>query len=166
MRNIKIASAVCSVKGLKGSKNLEVTKKAELIPIFLNEVEEVKDNEIDVDVMFNYYRVRGAEIMDEARKLSDASKFDDAKKILQDFKEEIANSTVKDNETIKNLIKDLEDAITNVKPEVYKAVGKQYMMQNYQAQMCEQSNMGSNVQYGNQMQSEMVMKTKARKANF
>jgi len=164
MKNIKIASAVCSVKDVKTGKTM--VKKAELVQFFVNEVEECKDNELDVDVMFNYYRVKGAEIMDEARKLSDAGKYDDAKKILQNIKEEIANSKLKEDETMKNLVKDLDDAINNVKPEVYEKVGKHYMMQNYASQMCEKSNLNSNVKYSNAIQTEMVSKAKMRKANF
>jgi len=136
------------------------------VPFFLNEVEECKDNEVDVDVIFNYYRVKGAEIMNEARQLSDEKKYDDAKKILQNIREEIANSKLKDNETMQNLVKDLDNAINNVKPEVYEHVGKHYMMEGYQAQMEEKSNMNTNVKYSNAIQSSMVSKAKARKGLF
>jgi len=134
-----------------------------LVPIVLNEVEENKDNELDVDVMFNYYRVKGAELMNEVRKLSDQRKYDDAKKYLQNVREEITNSKLKDNETMKNLVKNLDDAIKNVKPEVYENVGKHYMMQNYRAQMGERSNLTSKVQYGNDRQQNMAFQAQSRK---
>ena len=163
-RNIKIASVTCTVKGVKNSEVGLISKTKDLITLFLNEVEEEKDNEADRDVMFNYYRVKGAEIMNEARSLSDKKKYEEAKKILQNFKEDIANSKLKEDEAIKNLIKDLDDAINNVRPEVYENTGKHYMLQNVVAQMEERSNLTSNVKYGNSMQSDMVFKSKARKA--
>jgi len=69
--------------------------------------------------MFHYYRVKGAEIMENARVFSDARKYDDAKKVLTNFREELTNSKLKDDENLKLLIKDLDVAITNVRPEVY-----------------------------------------------
>jgi len=164
MRNIKIASAMCSVQGLKGSKNTEYIKQAELITGFFNETEELKDNESDRDVVFHCFRVRGAEIINEAKTLSDKRKYEEAKTLLKNFKEEIVNSVLKDDPIIKNLIKDIEETILNVREENYEDSGKYYMTQNYRSQMCEKSCVTSNMRYGNDLQEEMIYYAKSRKS--
>jgi hypothetical protein len=163
MRNLKIASATVSLKTLHGATVLKVV---DLITSFCNEVEELKDPEFDKDVMFHYYRVRSAEIMEQARLLSDQRKYDEAKKILTNFKEDITNSKVKDDEAIKNLIKDLDLAISHVKPDIYEYSGRHYMHQNINAQMNQQSNLGGNNNYQNRTQMCMVQQQQVRKGNM
>ena len=165
-RNIKIASVTCSIKSLKDSGNNDITKSKVLVPVFLNEIEEIKENEEDGDVMFNYYKVLGAEIMKEAKNLSDKNKFDEAKKILQNFKEDISNSKFKKDKNIQDLIKDLDIAINNVRPEIYQDSGRNYMIQNVQATIHQKSNLTSNIQSRNSVQVKLVTTQKNSKMKY
>ena len=162
-KNIPIASAEVEVLGLN---NEIVVKKAELYVTLLNEVEEMKEEEEDDDkeVMNNYYRVKGALVMDEARKLADAKRNDEAKKLLQNFKEELVNSSVKGNELIKNLVKDIDMAIVDVNPKVYQEIGRHNVIANARAQMCQKPNLASHNYYGNAVQSKMVTEVRSMKS--
>lgn len=50
--------------------------RCELALAFLDSGEEVKEIEIDEDVMLNFYRVKGAEVLKEARVLGDNNQFE------------------------------------------------------------------------------------------
>ena len=113
--------------------------------------------------MKNFFRLKGALVMTEARQLADITKYDEAKKKLQSFKEELENSFLKNEEFIKNLIKDIEQAIANVNPVVYQQAGKHEMYENARAQMYQKSNLKSKNSYQNSVQAEMMHSVKAMK---
>ncbi len=120
----------------------QLIKKADLIITLLNESEEFRDTEEDDrEVMKNYFRVKGALLMDEARKMSDEGGYEVAKKILQDFKEGVENSFLKEEEFIKDMIKDIENAIKYVEPEEYAEYGRHNLIGNQRAQIRQQSNL-------------------------
>ncbi len=122
--------------------NSQLIKKADLIITLLNEEEEFRYNEEDDrEVMKNYFRVKGALLMDEARQMSDEGGYEVAKKILQDFKEGVENSFLKEERFIKDMIKDLENAIKYVEPEEYEKYGRHNLIGNQRAQIRQQSNL-------------------------
>jgi len=162
-KRVKVANAEVSMTALDGKA---ITKKAELFITLLNETEEIKEEEeADREVMKNFYRVKGASILSEARKLADQRKNDDAKKILQSFKEELEGSMLKTEEFIKNLIKDIEKALQDVNPIVYEQFGKHNMMENARAQMKQKVNLKSANCYQNSMQMDMLKEVKAMKSS-
>ena len=61
-----------------GGEGDKILFDAKLDLIILNPEEEVKEMEENVEVIENYYRVKTAEIMEEARKLSEKNKFKEA----------------------------------------------------------------------------------------
>jgi len=161
-KSIKVANAEVSLTALDGKI---VTKKAELFITLLNETEEIKEEEeADREVMKNFYRVKGASVIGEARKLADQRKNDDAKKILQSFKEELEGSLLKNEEFIKNLIKDINKASEDVNPIVYEQFGKHNMMENARAQMYQKTNLKSANCYQNSVQMDMLQEVRAMKS--
>ena len=160
-KTVCVAKAEAVLVGLDGQ---QVVKQAELRITLLNEVEELKDQEEDDrEVMKNFYRVKGALLIGEARKLADQNKNDDAKKLLKDFKEELGNSFLKAEEFIKNLITDIATAMKDVNPVVYQQVGRSAMMSNERAQMYQKSNIISPNCYTNERQNVFNSKLRMMK---
>ena len=164
-KDIRIVKAEAEIVGLNGQK---VVKTAFLHMTLLNETEALpnKQEEDDVEVMKNFYRLKGASLLDEGRRLADQGRNDEAKKSLEGFKEELEHSVLKKEEFIKNLIKDIERAIQNVNPVVYQKFGKIEMLEDCKAQMYEKSNLKSANCYQNDVQTEMVKKVKAMKGKL
>jgi len=161
-KSLKVASAQVTMTALDGET---ITKTAELTIALLNETEEVpEEEEADKDVMKNFYRVKGALVLSDAKKLADQRKYDEAKKMLQSFKEELEGSFLKDEEFIKNLIKDIQKASEDVNPVVYEQYGKHNMMENQRAQMYQKVNLKSANCYQNEMQSEMLTQVRSMKS--
>jgi len=161
-KNFIVATAEADITGLDGK---HIIKKAELRITLLNEIEEVKDEEEDDrEVMNNFYRLKGAMLLNEARKLADQGKNEEAKKKLESFKEELANSFLKDEQFIKNLIKDIDQAIVNVSPQVYAHVGKHFLMENARAQMHQMSNLASANCYQNAYQADLLCQVQQQKS--
>jgi Mg-chelatase subunit ChlD len=153
-----VAAANIAFKDLSGKVYY---KSAECDITFVDD----DDNEQpDKEVLVEYYRVKTAEVTKAASDLSASRKFEDAKKVLLDFKEHMAVSKVCAEEAVQNYIKDLEGSVENVKPEVYEVKGKHYMMENMKCNMEKRSNMNAKCDYMNNVQSEMVRDVKAKKA--
>jgi len=156
-KNIQIASAEAVIIGFNGEK---ITKKAELHITLLNEIEGAPEQEEDdLDVMRNLYRVKGSVLMDEARKLADQNCHEEAKKLLQNFREEIANSLLKEEAYVKHMITDIDATIKDLNPIVYHATGRQMIWNNQRSQMQQRSNVtmaNSNMNFMQQtMQCEL-----------
>ena len=162
IKSIKIASATITLKGLKNSKKVDIIKKAEL-EILLDSQDTNEQIERDnQEILFNHFRVKGAEILDEARKVADTRKFDDAKKLLENLKEDIGNS-LNDHSNTQSLLKDIEEAIGNVDAGNYDINGKHYLYQNYKAQMEERSTVTANLQNRSSFQSSLVAEVMNKK---
>ena len=144
-------------------------KECELKVNLLNEEEELPPQVADKDVLNNYYRVRSAEIMMEARKFAEDYKYDEGRKILQNFKEELSKSAVKDEPMVVGLLEDIETTIKEMQPQVYEAVGKHRLVQQMASHMEEKSNpfsMNSANLYANTMQKKMVSMAKSKKVAY
>jgi len=127
-KNIKIISAEAIITGFDGK---ETIKKADLSITLLNETEQIQEEEDDdIDVMKHFYRVKGSLVMDEGRKLADRNQYEEAKKTLENFKQEIANSRLKEDTYIKNMIKDIDATIRDINPVVYHTTGRQMIWNN------------------------------------
>lgn len=84
----------------KGVLVIEITEEAEIIEV--------------PEVMIEYYRVRGAEMLKEVMVLADRNDLQAAEKKAKEAEEEIKNSSVSQNPKIQALIKDLADAQVRV----------------------------------------------------
>jgi len=156
---VKIASVEAVILGLDGQ---QIIKHADLYVTLLDENENISvfDNKDDFEVMKNYYRVKGAFMMNKARQLADEKQWIAAIKSLQSFKDEVQESALKDDAFIKNLLQDLEQAIINVDPEIYWKVGKHRLLANQRAQMYQKSNLDSKNNYQNALQIQMLQMLK------
>lgn len=166
-KEVVLAKAIVS---LRDSETKEVVKKeCELKVHLVNEDEELKQQTPDKEVLSNYYRVRVAEAMQEAKLLAGSGKHTEGKKLLIGLKEELGNSIVKEEELIKGLLDDLKVTITEMEPQVYEKVGKHRLEQQIDSNMCEKSNPYSKVSanfYATSTQKAMVSKAKASKGFF
>ncbi len=153
--NVKIASVEAVINLPEGR---QIVKSADLIITLLNEAEEFRNNEEDDrEVMKNYYRVRGALLMDQARRMSDEGKYLEAKKMLEIFKEEVGNSFLKEEGFIKDMIKDLEKSIQYVEPAAYHEYGRHNLIGNQRAQMRQKSNLDLSAQVKNTYVDNMLV---------
>jgi len=163
-KNIKIISAEAIITGFDGK---ETIKKADLSITLLNETEQIQEEEDDdIDVMKHFYRVKGSLVMDEGRKLADRNQYEEAKKTLENFKQEIANSRLKEDTYIKNMIKDIDATIRDINPVVYHTTGRQMIWNNQKAQMQQRSNItmaNSNMMPMQQMMNQEVQTLKSKK---
>ena len=144
-------------------------KECELKVNLLNEEEDLPPQVADKDVLNNHYRVRSAETMMEARKFAEDYKYDEGRKILQNFKEELSKSAVKDEPMVVGLLEDIETTIKEMQPQVYEAVGKHRLVQQMASHMEEKSNpfsMNSANLYANTMQKKMVSMAKSKKVAY
>ena len=142
-QQIKVASIEAIMTGFDGQ---EIRKKADL---FITLVNEQVDQEDDKDVMLNFYRVKGASLMDQASKFAEGSRYEEAKKVLEEFKSNLENSSLKEEESAKEMVMDLKKAIDYVRPDSYHASGKQNLMGNSRAQMRQQNNLDLSMQMTN-----------------
>ena len=167
-KEVVIAKALVTIKIPNSS---EVWKKeCELKIKLVNEDEELPQQQIaDKDLFSNYYRVRSAEIMMEAKKLAEKADYEGGRKILQNFKEELSKSAVKDEPMVKGLLDDIETTIKEMQPKVYEEVGQHRLAQQVISHMEEKSNpcsANSANLYSNCVQQEMVTKVRSKKSQF
>jgi Mg-chelatase subunit ChlD len=146
VRSFLIAQAEITFSDLKGNKYI---KSCDCDVTF---VEDNIDLEDDQEVLVNYYRVKTAELTNNALKYSSSGQYDKAKSLLSDFRTEMSISSVKNDESVLNFIKDIDSSLNNIRPEVFMNQGRHYMMENYMANMNQQSNINSNMCYMNKRQ--------------
>ena len=166
-REVVLAKATVTIK-LPNSSDVW-KKECELRVNLVNEDEELPQQEADKDILNNYYRVRSAEIMGEARALAEKNNYEGGRKLLQNFKEELSKSAVKDEPMVKGLLEDIEITIKEMQPKVYEAVGKHRLMQQVESHMKEASNpfnMNSANLYSNCVEQEYVKQAKSKKSAF
>ena len=149
------------------SSNGEVmNKECDLKVNLINEDEELPQQQADKDLLSNYYRVRAAEILLEARKLADEGDYEGGRKILTNFTEELRNSTVKDEFLVKELLEDILAIIEEMHPEQYVFFGKHRLYQQAECHLKERSNLNSKKgvnMYSNEMEREFVEMARSNK---
>lgn len=75
-KSVSLVSAVCELNPVGGGDSVKLSAKLNMV--ILNPDEKVKEVDENDEVVENYYRVKGAEVLEEARKLSNRSKFKEA----------------------------------------------------------------------------------------
>mmetsp|Transcript_33206 Transcript_33206/g.30146 ORF Transcript_33206/g.30146 Transcript_33206/m.30146 type:complete len:89 (+) Transcript_33206:1259-1525(+) len=80
----------------------------------------------------------------------------DAQKMLRVFKDELLDSKYKDEEVVKDLIFDLDQAILDLEPRRFMKKGRHYLEANSKAHMEQRSNFVSKANYANAYQQNMV----------
>eukprot|EP00331_Platyophrya_macrostoma_P007796 CAMPEP_0176431506 /NCGR_PEP_ID=MMETSP0127-20121128/14851_1 /TAXON_ID=938130 /ORGANISM="Platyophrya macrostoma, Strain WH" /LENGTH=532 /DNA_ID=CAMNT_0017813523 /DNA_START=24 /DNA_END=1622 /DNA_ORIENTATION=+ len=144
-------------------------KECELKVNLINEDEELPQQEPNKDLLNNYFRVRSAEILSQARTLAEKNDYEGGRKLLQNFREELSQSVVKDELLVKGLLEDIDTTIKEMQPQVYEAVGKHRLYQQVASHMKEESNpfnFNSANMYANCTEQAFVKQAKARKGLF
>jgi len=159
---IKVATAEADVTDFNGN---HIVKKADLSITLLNELEEMKsEDEADhKEVLKHFYRLKSASVLEESRQLADKSDYENAKKLLNNLKEELMNCSLKNEQFIKNLVQDIQQAIFNIDPNVYKIRGKHGMYESIRAHTHQRSNLKSVNCYQNATQFQMLQEVRSQK---
>jgi len=154
-KHVKVAQLEVKVQGFDGKS---ITKRAELEIMLINEVEEVKDDdEDDKEVMKNYYRIKTGDALARARELADKALYNEARESLKSLKEELSNCDLKEENFIKNLVKDIDQAILiELHPENYLKFGRLNLIGNARAQIQQKSYMQSANNYATSIQMEFL----------
>ena len=161
---VVLAQAVVTGKIPNSSEVWE--KKCKLRVNLVNEDEYLPPQVADKDVLNHYYRVRAAEIMMNARKLAEDSNYDEGRKMLENLKEELSKSAVRNEPMVIGLLEDIEIAIQEMRPRVYEISGKHRLTQQVYSHMEENSNPFSKNSasiYSSPLQREMVTMTRSNK---
>lgn len=159
-RNITILDADFSAKD-KSGKHL-IKKNAKLVLQIINEDEEIGEVEEDGEVLENYFRVKGAEAIEEAVNLANHGQYEEGSKKLDYVLDQISKNKKVDQGKIQSVVEQLVDSKNNCKPRVYEAVGKKCMVSNQKC-FIEQKPCSSQM-YSNRMQTQMVNEMKMKKS--
>jgi len=158
-QKIKVADAEVQIVTLNNQQ--KIVKKAELWITYTNSEFYEED---DREVMKNFYRVKCALVINEARKLADHAEYEEAKKLLENFNEELENSFLRSEEFLKNLMKDIAQAIQDTDPWIYCEKGRHSLFENSRAQMTQKTNFKSSINYQNSLQKEMTSQLRMTKS--
>jgi hypothetical protein len=168
MAAVKIATVHVTVQGLnlRMGQPQTITKQADLVVNVVNfglGTQQV----IDDDVMFNYYRVKGGDLIKQAKLTADAGQYSQAKNMLSGVIEEMkGKNNTEGNEDFLSLIKDFEALLQYLDSNRYRLGGQHHLIQHHRNHMDERSNLQSNVKYGNQVQANMVATAAQRKRGY
>ncbi|CAD8192948.1 unnamed protein product [Paramecium pentaurelia] len=171
-RNVKIIEAQLKLKDPNTGENF--TKTANLYLTFFNSDEQINQNEEDIEVLTQFYRVKGTEAIEQARKACENNNFEQARNIIDYFLIQIQKNNKKVTSKCGQIIQDLEQAKQASQQYQYHQYGLKQMYQlisnNYQQTgINSQFSMhGKQVQslqpsYSNQMQQNLVSLVQSKK---
>jgi Mg-chelatase subunit ChlD len=167
---VKIGSAQVTIQGINYNnlQRVSLVKTIDLMVTFTNPGVQVQTRIIDGDVMFNYYRVRGAELLNQVHLACGRGKFYEARSMLTNLIKEMRTSilSVQDVEGFDELILDFEAAIGHAHQHTYNRGGKHHLLQHHRNHYDERSNIHSNVRYGNAIQANMVLAARNKKNQY
>lgn len=149
--SVIIANAEVTMTGLieTGEENMKLS--SDLSVDLYNNKKEISDGEENKDVMFNFYRIKFAMLMETCKQYSDKGNYDQAQKLLSDYFNVVSSSKLNDNRTL-NLQRDIKLSIQNNSPDTYKVSGHHYMVQNVNCFSNERSNNCNNMNFMNNNQ--------------
>ncbi|CAD8149369.1 unnamed protein product [Paramecium octaurelia] len=174
-RNVKVIDAVLKIKDpINGTI---IMKQTSLTLTFFNQDEQINYNESDIDVYAQYYRVKGTEVIDDARKACELNKNEDAQKLIDNMLIQIQkNQNVASKCT--GIIQDLQQAKQASARNTYNLFGQKQMCQmvsnNYQQGGINSLFSATGMQqqqlqpaaYSNACQQQMMYQVQASKPNY
>ncbi|KAL4480991.1 hypothetical protein ABPG72_014459 [Tetrahymena utriculariae] len=146
-----IGSAQIKANSLNSSKE-QITKKAELmIQLFLNTEVNKKDLEKEEDekVAINHLRVMAGEAMGTVLTQADKNQFENSQSLLSEIINKIKNSKYKNNPTLINLLKDLDNCQQAAQSNNYSTFGRGYVMNAQQVTIGQQVACNYDYKYAN-----------------
>jgi len=136
--NIAIVSVKCIIKDPYGDRqNADPIVKSSLLVVSIEKEPVVKES--DQDVMFHYFRVKGAEAMKEASELADSREYGAAKEKISAVTEDLKKELDATNDEVKDFILELESGLERVSSSEYERSGRYYMAQSVRGQYGERS---------------------------
>lgn len=145
----------------KSIKDQLVTKLSDLYINFFNPDEKIQTkNPLNIDVILNHMRVKGAENIEIAKKFADQGKFTNAQQELEEIKIELEECICRDNPALVILRTDIENSKKLCQNNNYNNAGKSNLISfannNMYQQSCPSSTIGNiNNIYANPMQKQM-----------
>ena len=123
-----LMTCILSAKSIE--TNEIVVTEAQLKAKFFEENEEFKESteEANEQVVLNLFRVQVGEALEAAKELCEASKFDDATKLIEALINKILVSKYAKNETLTRFIEQLESNKEGCKPQVYNDYGRHMLI--------------------------------------
>ncbi len=124
LREEVILTCVLTAKNIEN--NGEVKKKERLKAKFYQENEEFKEENVELneEVMLNLFRVQVGEVLENALKLAEASKNDEAIKEIGTLLNKILISKYVNNPSLQKFVEQLEKAKISCTPKVFEDYGK------------------------------------------
>ncbi|CAD8069764.1 unnamed protein product [Paramecium sonneborni] len=152
-RNVKLIQAQLTITDTQTKQVISKQDCLELV--ILNENEEHNQNEDDIDVYCQYFRVKGTDVINSARQLCEAHQNDQALTLINEMLIQIkSKQKVAASDQCQGIIQDLEQALLASKKKEYFNYGR--------AQMCQMVNnnfqqKGLNSQFDYQGQQKQQM---------
>lgn len=128
-RNVILLKAELEVNSITEKKT--VKRELELAFTLYNEDEEIPGEvikKVNPEVMKNYLRVQGVEVIENARMLSDQGKYNEGKKLLNDNLKEFEAEEFKSYPKLQVLANDMRKIEKMCEPGQYEMKGKKFMM--------------------------------------
>lgn len=165
-RNVILLKGSYEVFSISEKKLIQ--REIELGFTLYNEDEEIpgEAKKIDQEVMKNYLRVQGAEVIQDARKLADQGKFEEGKKLLQENMKVLEEEEFKGDQKLQLLSKDMREIEKMCEPKQYELKGKKFMMQQemfHVEQRCNNVSMDYEEAYCNSKQKKMLGSLRSKK---
>ena len=165
-RNVILLNATVEVKSINEKKNIK--KMFELGFTLYNEDEEIpgEEQKVNQEVVKNYLRVQGAEVIQDARKLADQGKFEEGKKMIHTSLMDLQAEEFKSDQKLQILAKDMQEIEKLCEPKQYEEKGKRFMMQQemfHVEQRCNNVSMDYENAYCNSKQQKMLGSLRSKK---
>jgi hypothetical protein len=147
---LPVVNVVLTAEGFAAGGGVEVYKKSVDLKIsFFTEGQEFKEEDsTDPEIATNFFRLKLAETMEEAKKFAENGNYEEAKKILIALQEELINCKYFNNEKFKLLVEEVKIALRDVTPQVWAVSGSHNLTSNMQCNY-KQKSVPTNVNYGN-----------------
>ena len=122
----------------------------------------MKDNEINNEVELNYLRVKAAEVIGQACKLSEIGEHNQAQKLLEKMIDELEISKLVEDKIVQTLIKDCIRSKDLCQPNRFEEEGLAYMNKK-NSQHMERVSSACEILYANDFQEELMNDLKSKK---
>ncbi len=122
----------------------------------------MKNNEINNEVELNYFRVKAAEVIGQACKLSEVGEHEQAQQLLENMIDELEISNLADDKIIQTLIKDCIKSKELCQPNRFEEEGLAYMNKK-NTQHMERVSSVTEILYANDFQEELIRDLKISK---
>lgn len=159
-RNVVVLDVNLQAKDSTGTKLLKI--RSELVLNLINENEQIGDIEEDGEVMENYFRVKGAEAIEEAISLANRGEYQQGSAKIELVMNQIQQARNVDQKKMQPLMQQLGVSKQGCQPQQFSSYGSKAMAQNVQNCFKQQVDLSS-MQCANYAISNMVQQVRQQK---